>query len=107
MCDDQTDNSAHGHRLDQQIMLTVPQVAAACGVSARTVKRWIHDDGLPIHRLPGTGTRPIMAVSRPDLDEWLSRFRSDPDRQTDADTTFSLRGPRFLRDRSSARRNRA
>lgn len=102
-----TDNSTHSHQLDQQIMLTVPQVAAVCGVSARTVKRWIHNDNLPSHRLPGAGARPIIAVSRPDLDEWLGRHRHDPNRQSDTDRTFKIDGQRFLKDKSSAKKKRA
>ena len=59
----------------QQIMLTVPQVAASCGVSPRTVKRWISDHALPVHRLPGASARRIVLLSRSDLEEWLSQFR--------------------------------
>ena len=80
----------------RQLLMTVGQTAATCGVSSKTVKRWIADDGLPVHRLPGSGARPIMAVSRTDLDEWLAQYRHDPRHAAETDKTFTVQGRRFL-----------
>ena len=58
-------------------LLTVADVASACGVSIRTVYRWIENDGLPVHRIPGVGARPLLRIASDDLDEWLGQYRHD------------------------------
>ena len=73
--------------------LRVENVAQACGVSAKTVYRWLHD-GLPHHRPPGAGSRGILLVSRTDLDSWLRRYRHDP--AAAAPQKLTLNGRRFI-----------
>ncbi|QNN21565.1 helix-turn-helix domain-containing protein [Planctomycetales bacterium ZRK34] len=86
---------------DRQVILTLLQVAEICGVSRRTVLRWIHDHGLPVHRLPGAGTRPILAVRCSDLDDWLDQHRHDPSQLTE-EAVLRLEGQRFLRQKNGA-----
>lgn len=86
---------------NNQVILTLPQVAESCGVSRRTVLRWIHDHGLTVHRLPGAGTRPILAVRQSDLDDWLDQHRHDPSQITE-EAVLRLEGQRFLRQKKGA-----
>jgi excisionase family DNA binding protein len=57
-------------------LLTYEEAALRCGVSARTVRRWVSDGGLPVHRLPGAGARPISRISETDLESWLGSRRA-------------------------------
>jgi len=76
-------------------LLSLEQVAAWCSVSCRTVRRWM-DDGLPVHRLPGKGARPIVRIAREDLNDWIRRHRFDPSLSPSATQTIRLDGRRFL-----------
>lgn len=51
-------------------LLTVEQVADACAVSPRTVRRWIDDDELLAHRLGR-----LVRISPHDLEDFLRRHR--------------------------------
>ena len=44
-------------------LMTLEAVAATCGVSARTVRRWIEREHLPAHHLPGLGLRGIVRIT--------------------------------------------
>jgi hypothetical protein len=91
-----------GHHGGERL-LSVHAVARACGVSVRTVYRWLGPpDGLPVHLLPGTGTRPILRVAQEDLDAFLARHRHDPEVVDAAkNRTFHLDGMRFMRPTST------
>ena len=92
---------------DHQLMLTAAQVGELCGVSTRTVNRWVSNDGLATHHLPGRGGRPVLMVHRHDLDEWLGRFRVDPKSDDGSDKrTISLAGRRFFGDRGDGDRGK-
>ena len=78
-------------------LLTIEAVASLCGVSTRTVRRWIDRENLPIHRLPGMGLRGITRIAQADLDRWLERHRHDPEPETTCDQTMKLEGVRFMR----------
>lgn len=76
-------------------MLKVTQVAEYCGVSYCVVYRWITENKLPVHHLPGSGSRPITLVSREDLELFLARHRREkyePESQT-----LKLSGRRLLK----------
>ena len=78
-------------------LMTVAEVARQCSVSTRTVYRWIRN-GLPIHRIPGTGARPILRISRRDLDECLSKTRQTSTDVARVDSpTIRLDGRKFIR----------
>ena len=53
-------------------MLTVEQVAERLAVSPKTVRRWIKDHELSIHRLGGA-----IRVSESDLSSFLNRHREE------------------------------
>jgi hypothetical protein len=87
-------------------LLSVHAVAKACGVSVRTVYRWLGPDGLPVHRIPGAGARPILRIAQDDLDAFLARHRHDPEvEQAAANRTFHLDGMRSMRPASPDSRN--
>lgn len=46
------------------------EIAAFFGRDERTVKRWEHSRGLPVHRIPGSGRSPVYAYKH-DLEAWL------------------------------------
>ena len=46
------------------------EIAAFFGRDERTVKRWEHQRGLPVRRIPGGGRSPVYAY-RHDLETWL------------------------------------
>ena len=99
MSSNNQNNLCSGDDLDHQLMMTVAQVGRLCGVSVRTVSRWVRNEGLATHRLPGRGGRPLLMVHRQDLDEWLGRFRVDPNSDDESDKrTISLAGRRFFGD---------
>ena len=53
-------------------LLTLKEAAEYCGVSDRTVKRWISSEKLPAFNLPsGNGARPIVRIDFAKLIEWL------------------------------------
>ena len=86
-------DSDNGNRL-----LTIESVAELCGVSSRTVYRWLDREGLPVHRIPGTGARPILRIAQDDLDDWLGQYRHDPAAKT-PEQTIRLEGRRLLHPR--------
>ena len=53
--------------LADRIALRPREVAAALGVSARTGRKWMRDDGLPYLRLDG-----VVLIQRSRLDEWMT-----------------------------------
>jgi excisionase family DNA binding protein len=55
---------------DRPPMLSVDQVARYCGVSSKTVRRWLVAKTLPCHRL---GRR--VCISQDDLDQYLWKHR--------------------------------
>ena len=84
---------AEGKRL-----LSVSDVAVRCGVCERTVRTWIAEDGLPVHRIPGRGARGILRVAQDDLDIWLGQYRHNCAEENDKkDKTIRLEGRRFIR----------
>lgn len=46
------------------------EIAAWAGVDERTVKRWEHGRGLPVHRVPGEARAPVYAFEA-ELADWL------------------------------------
>jgi excisionase family DNA binding protein len=48
------------------------EIAAYLGRGVRTVQRWEHDSGLPVHRPKGKDRSAVLAL-REELDEWLHR----------------------------------
>ena len=55
-------------------------------------------DGLPAHRLPSTGSRPITRIAQGDLDGWLQQHRHDPELEKAlADKTLTLDGIQFIK----------
>ena len=84
--------------LTETRLLSLSEVATVCGVSVRTVRRWIAADGLSVHLLPGRGGRPIIVVSHDDLANWLAQFRADRHgRDDDSGRTIRLEGRRFFK----------
>jgi excisionase family DNA binding protein len=51
-------------------LLTASQVAQRCQMSLRTVRRWIADGDLPVHRLGR-----VIRIAEADLDRFLHRAR--------------------------------
>ena len=86
-------------------ILTVSEVAEACGVSPKTVGRWIAHEALPCVRLRGAGAREMVFVRPSDLDAWLLKARSSPAEAEADDRTMTLEGWRFVdRGRKKSRR---
>lgn len=83
---------------------SLDEVAALCSVSKRTVQRWIDDDGLPIHRIPGAGARGIVRIAESDLTEWLSQFRKRAADKADR-PVLRLNGRRFTKNPSDSPEN--
>ena len=82
-------------------LLKIETVAEQCGVSIRTVQRWIERDDLTVHRLPGTGLRPILRIAEADLEMWLDRHRHDPEVEgAGGQQTIRLDGIRFIKTAS-------
>jgi excisionase family DNA binding protein len=78
-------------------LLKIETVATLCEVSKRTVYRWLNREGLPAHRIPGVGARPILRIAQTDLDAWLQRHRHDPEVEKAAtQRTLRLDGIRFM-----------
>ena len=75
-------------------LLSIADAATQCGVSARTVRRWI-DEGLPVHRIPGSGARFIVRLSTVDLGKWLRQFRHEAE-EDDGSRTIHLAGRRWI-----------
>ena len=92
MCDNQ-DNS---FPINHQVLLTVQQLATLCGVSSRTVTRWIEDDGLPVHQMPGRGGRSLRLIDPADFDEWIRQYRLDPKVDVNDQPAIRINGRRFF-----------
>jgi tetratricopeptide (TPR) repeat protein len=54
------------------------EIAAFFGRDERTVKRWEHQRGLPVRRIPGSGRSPVYAY-RHDLEAWLRKGKTPPE----------------------------
>ena len=90
---DRQSEQAEGKRL-----LSISDVAEQCGVCERTVRTWIAEDGLPVHRIPGRGARGIHRVAQDDLDEWIRRYRHNfAEEKKEKPQTMRLDGRRFFR----------
>jgi len=76
--------------------LSVKDVAAACGVSMKTVRRWISNESLPSVRICGAGARAMIFILPSDLDQWLRAARHDPSAVTESNQSIHLQGRRFL-----------
>jgi len=77
-------------------MLKLAEVATACGISVKTVQRWIAFEQLPCVRLRGAGVREMAFVRPGDLEAWLLRSRTDPAVTTAAVPSFSLEGQKHI-----------
>ena len=64
--------------LADRLALRPRAAAEALGVSDRTLRKWMRDDGLPYVRLDG-----VVLVPRAGLEQWLAA-RVDADHRTDA-----------------------
>tara|TARA_R110000744_G_scaffold380561_1_gene502596 strand:+ start:28025 stop:28348 length:324 start_codon:yes stop_codon:yes gene_type:complete len=85
----------------EQILLTVPDVAALCGVSEKTVRRWIETERLPTIRPMGHGARPMKLIARKDLDAWIEEHRSVHVASPDAHKpSVTINGRRFMRSKN-------
>src|SRR5947199_8842789 len=49
------------------------EIAAYIGRDIRTAMRWEKERGLPVHRVPGDGTRQPVFAYKDELDEWLEQ----------------------------------
>lgn len=86
--------------IGEQILLTVPDVAALCGVSRKTVGRWIESEKLPTIRPQGHGARPMTLVARKDLDTWIEEHRTVHVASPDAHKpSVTINGRRFMRSK--------
>lgn len=91
------DESIHGrqHWAHGRAALTIGEVADACGVSKKTILRWIELEGLPVIRRAAAGARPIMLVTPNDLDDWLLDARHESSTSED-EPTIKIERFRFL-----------
>ena len=67
----QPNSKSKGRRSTVPTLLTAEEVAEACRVSLRTVRRWIADGDLPVHRL-----RRKVLVSEDDLVRFIKSCRT-------------------------------
>tara|TARA_R110002072_G_scaffold158989_4_gene310074 strand:+ start:15750 stop:16112 length:363 start_codon:yes stop_codon:yes gene_type:complete len=97
----ENDNAVPSHTQWAQgrATLTVNEIADACGVSAKTIRRWIELEGLPTVRLPAAGARPITLIIPSDLDAWLAESRHQSS-ATEDEPTVKIDGFRFLDQKS-------
>ena len=79
-----------------RLALRVSEAAASCGVSTKTVQRWIKSEGLPIVRRRAAGAREITLILPEDLDAWLRAARHDPAAVTESNQSIHLQGRRFI-----------
>ena len=63
--------------LADRIALRPREAAASLGVSERTLRKWMRDDGLPYLRLDG-----VVMIPRSQLDEWMAA-RVESERRAD------------------------
>ncbi|PCI10577.1 hypothetical protein COB72_03210 [bacterium] len=71
--------------------LSVRDVAAVCGVSAKSVRRWISNEGLPSVRICGAGARAMTFILPIDLDAWFQTARHDSSQAKDQDQSVQIR----------------
>lgn len=84
-----------------RFLLRFDEVARLCGVSVKTVRRWVDSEGLPVVQIQGAGARPMTFITPRDLDEWIeSRRRIRSLDQADS-RTVRLNGRRFIRSGST------
>ena len=63
--------------LSARIALRPREAAAALGVSDRTLRKWVRDEGLPYFKLDGTICIPVADLERWMADRRQSTHRSD------------------------------
>lgn len=81
----------------KRALLRVAEVAARCGVSCRTVNRWLATEGLPHVRKAAAGTRPILFVRPEDLEEWIAADRHTSRSEPPDGHVVHLQGRRLVR----------
>ena len=67
-----SDPTRHADRL----AFRPPELAALLGVSPRTLRRWMRDEGLPYLRLDG-----VVLIPRASLEDWMTERASDERRR--------------------------
>ena len=77
-------------------MMTINEAATYCGVCRRIFSRWISKEGLPVHRLPGSGGEPMKRIDRYELDDWLDKFCTVINLQNEKPKTWKLSQRRFF-----------
>jgi len=98
--DQREEDTQPSQSIGEQILLTVPDVAALCGVSRKTVDRWIESESLPTIRPNGHGARPMKLIARKDLDAWIEEHRTVHKASPDAHkVTVTIQGRRFVRSK--------
>ena len=80
---------------DKSAYMKVGKVAKYCGVSYHAVYRWITSNQLPVHHLPGSGSRPLTLICRADLELFLAKHRRE--QYEPPEQTMKLGGRRLLR----------
>lgn len=65
-------NTPRRTTLDEPLLYRVPQLADLCGVSEKTVRRWISEQGLPSVRLAAAGARETTFVRPTDFRGWVA-----------------------------------
>src|SRR5580692_2048117 len=54
----------------RKVLVSWKEIASSLDRAERTVKRWEHERGLPVHRVPG-GERGSVFAYRDELEDWL------------------------------------
>jgi excisionase family DNA binding protein len=95
-------SGSHSSSPGEKRLLKVEDVATRCSTSKRTVYRWIEGDGLPVHRIPGSGKAGILRIDEDDLDTWLAQYRHDFTKEAEKhEQTIKLHGRRFIKSGKS------
>ena len=95
--------SYSGENGDEKKLFRIEEVAQRCGVSKRTVYRWIGSEHLPTHALPGSGRAKMLRIDSDDLETWLAMFRHDVADDRDGDSQkLCLEGRRFIKGAKSS-----
>ena len=81
----------------RRMALTVKDVAASCGVSEKTVRRWINNERLPVVRICGAGARMMTLVRPADLDQWLKEARQIVTGSKSQEPIVQIQRRRFIR----------
>lgn len=77
-----------------RVLLVVSEVAVLCGVSPKTVRRWIADEGLPTVRIRAAGARQAVFVRPGDLDAWIEARQPESAEEAE-EAVLRLDGRRF------------